>query len=146
MLIQLWCSGLCSEVCCLTPSTETVSLLGTGAQDGHLDFHTAPELCFVLFQIVVYLQSAISPPPPPLRPPTPPTRKKERHPQGALHIHSSFITTLCQFVSHGCHREKTKTNKNMKNNFIQEYLDPVKYSFCSFSKQTFLQRNNYQQL
>ena len=29
--------------CCFT-STETVSLLGTGAQDVHLDFHTAPEL------------------------------------------------------------------------------------------------------
>ena len=28
--------------------TETVSLLGTGAQDGHLDFHTAPELCCVV--------------------------------------------------------------------------------------------------
>ena len=27
--------------CCFT-STETVGLLGTGAQDGHLDFHTAP--------------------------------------------------------------------------------------------------------
>ena len=26
-------------------STETVGLLGTGAQDGHLDFHTAPEVC-----------------------------------------------------------------------------------------------------
>ena len=25
-------------------STETVGLLGTGAQDVHLDFHTAPEL------------------------------------------------------------------------------------------------------
>ena len=25
-------------------SAETVGLLGTGAQDGHLDFHTAPEL------------------------------------------------------------------------------------------------------
>ena len=25
-------------------ATETVGLLGTGAQDGHLDFHTAPEL------------------------------------------------------------------------------------------------------
>ena len=32
--------------CCFT-STETVGLLGTGAQDGHLDFHTAPELCVV---------------------------------------------------------------------------------------------------
>ena len=30
--------------CCFT-STETVGLLGTGAQDSHLDFHTAPELC-----------------------------------------------------------------------------------------------------
>ena len=29
--------------CCFT-STETVSLLGTGAQDGNLDFHTAPDL------------------------------------------------------------------------------------------------------
>ena len=30
--------------CCFT-STETVGLLGTGAQDGHLDLHTAPEHC-----------------------------------------------------------------------------------------------------
>ena len=30
--------------CCFT-STETVGLLGTGDQDVHLDFHTAPELC-----------------------------------------------------------------------------------------------------
>ena len=30
--------------CCFT-STETVGLLGTGALDGHLAFHTAPELC-----------------------------------------------------------------------------------------------------
>ena len=34
--------------CCFT-STETVGLLGTGAQDGHLDFHTVPELCRVLY-------------------------------------------------------------------------------------------------
>ena len=27
--------------CCFT-STETIGLLGTGAQDSHLDFHTAP--------------------------------------------------------------------------------------------------------
>ena len=32
--------------CCFT-STETVDLLGTGAQDSHLDFHTAPEVCEV---------------------------------------------------------------------------------------------------
>ena len=30
--------------CCFT-STEIVGLLGTGAQDVHLNFHTAPELC-----------------------------------------------------------------------------------------------------
>ena len=30
--------------CCFT-SIETVGLFGTGAQDGHLDFRTAPELC-----------------------------------------------------------------------------------------------------
>ena len=35
--------------CCFM-STETTGLLGTGAQDGHLDFHTAPELC-TLFSI-----------------------------------------------------------------------------------------------
>ena len=29
--------------CCFT-STETVGLLGTGAQDVRLDFHTAPQL------------------------------------------------------------------------------------------------------
>ena len=29
--------------CCFT-STESAGLLGTGAQDGHIDFHTAPEL------------------------------------------------------------------------------------------------------
>ena len=31
-------------LCCFM-STETVGLLRTGTQDGHLDFHTAPELC-----------------------------------------------------------------------------------------------------
>ena len=33
--------------CCFT-STKTVGLLETGAQDGHLDFHTAPEFCLGL--------------------------------------------------------------------------------------------------
>ena len=32
---------------CFFTSTETVGLLGTGAQDGHLDFHAAPELCLL---------------------------------------------------------------------------------------------------
>ena len=33
--------------CCFT-SSETLDLLGTGAQDGHLCFHTAPVLCNLL--------------------------------------------------------------------------------------------------
>ena len=37
--------------CCFT-STETVGLLGTGAQDVHVDFHTAPELTCVLRQLL----------------------------------------------------------------------------------------------
>ena len=39
--------------CCFT-STETIGLLGTGAQDSHLDFHTTPGLWtlgLILFQI-----------------------------------------------------------------------------------------------
>ena len=49
--------------CCFT-STETVGLLGTGAQDGHLDFHTAPELCEVSSVVgrtfVEYAQSEVT--------------------------------------------------------------------------------------
>ena len=37
-------SGLCKYVECCFTSTETEGLLGMGAQDGHLDFRTAPEL------------------------------------------------------------------------------------------------------
>ena len=33
--------------CCYT-STETVGVLGTRAQDGHLNFYTAPEICLLL--------------------------------------------------------------------------------------------------
>ena len=35
--------AVCWLRCCFT-STKTVGLLGTGAQDVHLDFHTAPGL------------------------------------------------------------------------------------------------------
>ena len=44
--------------CCFT-STETVGLLGTGAQDVHLEFHTAPELCIcsvVVVEVLLYIQ------------------------------------------------------------------------------------------
>ena len=42
--------------CCFT-STETVGLLGMGALDVHLDFHTAPELCCkpVVVEILLYV-------------------------------------------------------------------------------------------
>ena len=40
-------------VACFFTSTETVGLLGTGAQDGHLDFHTDSELCDVASNSVV---------------------------------------------------------------------------------------------
>ena len=40
--------------CCFT-STETVGLLGTGAQDDHLDFHTAPELWAVRIETELIL-------------------------------------------------------------------------------------------
>ena len=40
-------SLLLMSKCCFT-ATETVGLLGTGAQDVHLDFHTAPEPCIDL--------------------------------------------------------------------------------------------------
>ena len=40
--------------CCFT-STETVGLLGTGALDGHFDFHTAPELWKAAWTAVQYL-------------------------------------------------------------------------------------------
>ena len=47
--------------CCFT-STETVGLLGTGAQDGHLDFHTAPELCDKLDCIVcIKVRDSVAP-------------------------------------------------------------------------------------
>ena len=35
--------GKSEAECCFT-TTETIGLLGTGAQGGYLDFHTAPEL------------------------------------------------------------------------------------------------------
>jgi len=48
---------------CFT-STETVGLLGTGAQDGHLDFYTPPDLCrmgvYVILYILMYLTDMTS--------------------------------------------------------------------------------------
>ena len=46
-------------VCCFT-STETVGLLGTGAQNGHLDSHTAPEL-WLINSLVCWLCSTRQP-------------------------------------------------------------------------------------
>ena len=44
---QLLCSDRREHVKCCFTSTETVGLLRIGAQDGHLDFHTAPELRYM---------------------------------------------------------------------------------------------------
>ena len=41
--------------CCFT-STKIVGLLGTGAQDVHLDFHTTPELCLGLTDLEGLIQ------------------------------------------------------------------------------------------
>ena len=60
-------SDLESKTLLITPeycftSTETVGLLGTGAQDDHLDFHTAPELsvficfCFIMKPFGLFIQ------------------------------------------------------------------------------------------
>ena len=38
------------ECCFMT--TETIGLLGTGAQDSNLNFHTAPELCLFRLKLV----------------------------------------------------------------------------------------------
>ena len=38
------CDQCVSMVQCCFTSTETIRLVRTGVQDGHLDFHTAPEL------------------------------------------------------------------------------------------------------
>ena len=47
---------------CRFTSTETVGLLGTGAQDGHLDFHTAPELwAFESERVALVCPPAVSP-------------------------------------------------------------------------------------
>ena len=43
--------------CCFT-STETVGLLGTVAQDVHLDFHTVPELCTRMMMMMWSLMSS----------------------------------------------------------------------------------------
>ena len=44
--------------CCFT-STETVGSLGTGAQDVHLDFHTAPELSMEVAAAAVVLLNVL---------------------------------------------------------------------------------------
>ena len=60
----LWCQNLKHvDVClkCFFASTETVGLLGTGAQDVHLDFRTAPDL-WPLKHTPVFAFEATSPP------------------------------------------------------------------------------------
>ena len=55
ILFQIWMKNwFCVVECCFT-STETISLFGTGAQDGHLDFHTAPEHWKIDKNLCVYI-------------------------------------------------------------------------------------------
>ena len=56
--------GKCEQIilveCCFT-STETVALLGTGAQDDHFDFHTAPEFWQVIQKSLATVLNSGSP-------------------------------------------------------------------------------------
>ena len=70
-MLQIFC---CWLKCCYT-STETEGLLGTGAQDSHLNFHTAPELWILNFYF--YRLSSILPSP---RPAPKNDHKENRHP------------------------------------------------------------------
>ena len=59
-IIKKGCSSfeLLLAECCFT-STVSVGLLGTGAQDGHLNFHTAPGL-LTLFRVnVAFFQQQV---------------------------------------------------------------------------------------
>ena len=56
-----WCWWSRLVECCFT-STETVDLLGMGAQDGRLDFHTAPALCWwSMYVCMIYRQVCAQP-------------------------------------------------------------------------------------
>ena len=59
MLNNTECNVLVAEV--LLYVHKNWSLLGTGAQDGHLDFHTAPELCQcnLVHEPIVYITTPI---------------------------------------------------------------------------------------
>ena len=43
------------ECCFMYPETIAIGLLGTGAQDGHLNFHAAPEFNFCTFDDLISL-------------------------------------------------------------------------------------------
>ena len=54
LLVHVTCKAIVTSSWVLLVSTETVGLFGMGAQDGHLDFHTAPELCHIITLIITY--------------------------------------------------------------------------------------------
>ena len=77
--------------CCFTP-TETVGLLGTAAQDDHLDFHTAPELCLMVYTkgittIGTRRQSA--------------SCRDDRF-NVKLYVHNVFFVCVCRFFKSVC--------------------------------------------
>ena len=67
--------------CCFT-STETIGLLGTGGQDGHLDLHTAPELWRWGKRDYIYIYIYIE-------------RERERERETHTHTHTHRETDSC---------------------------------------------------
>ena len=50
----LFCMCMWLKLKCCFMSTETVGLLGTGAQDSHLNFHTVPELYIYICGFILF--------------------------------------------------------------------------------------------
>ena len=121
--------------CCFT-STETVGLLGTGAQDVHLGFHTAPELCphlsahplFALppaHQLLICLSHISSAHIPLLTAPLPPLLSSAHTPLALSPAHYLFTCHISVLLTHLllCHLLTT--------------CSPVTYQCCSHTSCSF---------
>ena len=106
------CAGWLVE-CCFT-STEIVGLLGTGAQDGHLDFHTVPELydttvqcCFTSTETIRIIRDGSPGRPPRLS-------------------HSSWTLPQCAYSLQGV---KVLTVLNLHGVHVIKLMPPTKYKY-----------------
>ena len=111
--------------------------LGRGAQDGHLDFHTAPELDIRLqarhgHVYITILNSALLPPPPP---PPPPPRVKPT-PQSSPDT-GSAVCLQSSFFNHGCsspdpplpvHQSSVQTTRCMRRD---DRSGPISANICA---------------